>query len=64
MVKIFNPTCPRCGGAFHAHHDDLRSAHTQLHCPYCGQRFYVEEADRIVEHDGTVWSRPKAEEKT
>ncbi len=62
MVKIFDPTCPKCKDKFHVHHEELRFAHTKLLCPYCGERFQVEEADSIVEHDGTRW-RPGDDNK-
>jgi predicted Zn finger-like uncharacterized protein len=54
MVKHFDPSCPKCSRRFHVHHDELRNAHVQLLCPYCGERFYAEQSASIIEHDGTV----------
>ncbi len=54
MVKHFDPTCPQCHKSFHVHHEDLRHANVQLLCPYCGKQFFVEECDKLIEHDGTV----------
>ena len=54
MVKIFNPTCPKCKGKFHVHHEDLRFSGEKLLCPYCQHRFSVDEADGLVEHDGSI----------
>lgn len=59
MVRLFNPTCPKCKGVFHAHHDDLRHLHVKLHCPYCAEQFFVEESFALVEHDGATWNPAK-----
>ena len=56
MVRLFNPTCPKCKGVFHVHHDDLRHLHVKLHCPYCSEQFFVEESIALVEHDGAMWN--------
>ncbi len=63
MVMHFDPSCPKCGRAFHVHHEDLRHAHVKLLCPYCGEQFFVEDSDRVVEHDGTV-SSPRRESRS
>jgi DNA-directed RNA polymerase subunit RPC12/RpoP len=54
MVKYFDPSCPKCKKKFHVHHEDLRHVHVKLHCPYCGEKFFVEDADTVLEHDGTI----------
>ena len=60
MVKHFDPSCPKCSRRFHVHHEDLRHAGVQLLCPYCGERFFVEQATSIIEHDGTLTKPPQA----
>jgi predicted Zn finger-like uncharacterized protein len=54
MVKHFDPSCPKCKKAFHVHHDELRHAQVKLLCPYCGERFFADEADTVVEYDGSL----------
>lgn len=63
MVKLFNPTCPKCKGVFHVHHEDLRHSQVKLLCPYCGERFLVEESFALVEHDGTL-RKPAGEDRS
>ena len=48
MAKLFWVTCPACHGRFCAHSEELRhNKKFQLHCPYCGKRFFDEESPQI-----------------
>jgi uncharacterized Zn-finger protein len=48
MAKLFWVTCPACAGRFCAHSEELRhNKKFQLHCPYCGKRFFDEESPHI-----------------
>ncbi len=63
MVKHFDPSCPKCSRRFHVHHEELRHAHVQLLCPYCGERFFVDQSASIIEYDGTV-TQPARESRS
>jgi len=49
MVRMFNATCPHCGGKFQCHYEDLRHKKYDLLCPYCGNTFPQEESPLLEE---------------
>lgn len=44
-MKIHNLTCPSCGGTLDINIDKCK----QIFCPYCGQRFLVDDEKTYVE---------------
>lgn len=49
MVKQFIVTCPKCGGKFPCHYEELRHKPIDLLCPHCQHTFPQEESPHIEE---------------
>jgi C4-type Zn-finger protein len=45
-MNIFNVTCPICSGEYYAD-ASLLSLDVELHCPYCGSYFKLNDAKKI-----------------
>jgi len=44
MERIFWTECPSCNGRFYCNHHDFRQSEVKLMCPFCRERFSVQES--------------------
>ncbi|MDO8674168.1 MAG: hypothetical protein Q7O66_22375 [Dehalococcoidia bacterium] len=49
MPRIFWVRCPKCQGEFCCHYTDFRNSGQKLLCPFCQERFSVDESPEIRE---------------